>query len=75
MKPKDMMQIGHRGKHRCAPKAWRDVPNVTGDYDLDGTIAHRTNTDLPNRLALYAKGDAYGPLTGYDGYHGYRGDN
>ncbi len=60
----------------CAPKPWRDVPNVTGDHDLDATIEHRGNKDLPHRLALYVSGGGpgYGPLTGYNGYHNYRGD-
>lgn len=77
MKAKAMRELAHCGNHDCAPKDWRDVPNMTGDYDLDATIMHRDNPDLPRRLELYVKrGDnAYGPLTGYNGYHGYGGDN
>lgn len=75
MKASQMKQISHRGTHACAPKDWKEVPNVTGDYDLDATIMNRRNTDLPHRLALYtAQGNAYGPLTGYNAYHNYRGD-
>lgn len=76
MKAKSMKELGH-GCHDCAPKDWRDIPDVTGDYDLDATIMHRDNPDLPQRLNLYVKRDrnAYGPLTGYNGYHGYGGDN
>jgi hypothetical protein len=76
MKAKLMESIGHHGNHVCAPKAWRAVPNLTGDSDLDGTIMFRKNEDLPARLNLYVtkRGTAYGPLTGYDGYHNYHGD-
>lgn len=78
MKAKQMHQVSGSSRcHDCAPKPWRDVPVVSGDYDMDATIQHRNNQNLPARLALYAKtGDqAYGPATGYDGYHGYSGDN
>ena len=76
MSPTDMLRIAHNGCHTCAPKAWRDVPNVTGDYDMDATILHRNNKDLPNRLRQYSRrGRSYGPMTAYDGYHGYSGDN
>lgn len=62
--------------HECAPAPWRDVPDVTGDYDLDATIMHRENKALPARLALYTRrGRTGGPLTAYSGYHGYSGDN
>lgn len=76
MRAKQMREIGHSGNHECAPKDWRDVPDLTGDYDLDATIQHRQNPALPDRLALYTKrGKAYGPLTGYRGYHNYSGDS
>ena len=69
MRYRDMHSIGHNGCHQCAPKAWRRVPNLTGDYDLDATIAHRGNHNLPARLAMYTlhKG-GYGPHTAYDPY-------
>ena len=54
--------------HECCPKEWRKVPNLTGDYDLDATIAHRKNGDMPHRLALYVSNNAYGPKTAYRGY-------
>lgn len=78
MRAKQMRQItGSSQNHKAAPKGWRDVPDCTGDYDLDATIMHRDNADLPRRLALYTrkKGGSYGPLSAYNGYHGYRGDN
>lgn len=78
MRSKQMRGItGSSQKHQACPKAWRDVPDVTGDYDLDATIMHRDNPDLPKRLELYTRkrGHGYGPLTGYNGYHGYTGDN
>jgi hypothetical protein len=68
---------GEATTHDCAPKDWRDIPNVSGDYDLDATLMHRANPALPARLELYLKRGhgSYGPLTGYNGYHGYEGDN
>lgn len=76
MKRNDMMQMAGRRCHDCAPQAWHDVPELTGDYDFDATILHRGNKDLPNRLALYVKrGKTYGPVTGYSGYHNYSGDS
>jgi hypothetical protein len=79
MRPKQMQELsGPPAHHECAPKDWRTVPDVSGDYDLDATIMHRDNPNLPDRLNLYVKrgrGPAYGPLTGYNGYHGYGGDN
>lgn len=77
MKPEQMRGQAHNGNHECAPKPWRDVPNMTGDYDLDATIMHRDNPALPDRLSLYVKqrGRTYGARTGYGGYHGYSGDD
>jgi hypothetical protein len=78
MKPNLMHRLAHNGCHKVAPQGYHTLPNVTGDYDLDATILHRTNTDMPKRLELYVKrgkGGCYGPLTGYNGYHGYHGDN
>lgn len=70
MKSKEMRSIAHAGNHgsRCAPAAWNDVPVVSGDYDLDATIQHRGNSDLPHRLALYTRRTGSGPATGYTGY-------
>jgi hypothetical protein len=77
VKAKLMRALGQCGDHECAPKAWRDVPNLVGDYDLDATIQHRENPDLPRRLALYVKrGErAYGASSGYRGYRNYGGDS
>lgn len=77
MRPSEMHRLGHRGCHSCCPKAWRNVPVLSGDYDFDATIEHRSNKDLPARLNLYLKrnSSAYGPVTNYDGYHNYRGDD
>ena len=74
MRPNEMHKLGHNGCHTCAPRGWNDVPNVTGDYDLDATILHRHNKDLPNRLKMYTKTRSYGIRTGYNGYHNYSGD-
>lgn len=68
MTKSEMLAMGHHGCHSCAPKAWHTVPNLSGDFDLDATILHRTNTDLPHRLALYVR-RTQAPV-----YHGYHGD-
>lgn len=75
-----MHKLAHAGCHSAAPKAWRDVPKVTGDFDLDATILHGNNRDMPARLALYCKGSngggaAYKPVTAYNGYSNYHGDD
>lgn len=76
MRPNQMHRIAHGGCHQCGPRGWRDVPNVSGDYDLDATILHRNNKDLPHRLELYTRKrkGSYGPLTAYNGYSNYHGD-
>lgn len=59
-----MHAVAHRGNHQCAPKPWRGVPNLTGDYDLDATILHRKNPDMVHRLAQHIstpRGVGYGP--------------
>lgn len=71
MKTGDLKHLGGAAHcHQCAPRGWRDVTDVTGDYDLDATIAHRHNKDLPHRLELYVKRASYGKRTGYSGYRG-----
>lgn len=76
MKPKQMLDIGHAGTHACAPKAWREVPVLSGDYDTDATLMARKNSDLPARLALHIRQPrSAGPGTGYNGYRGYSKDN
>jgi len=56
--------------HQCAPKDWRNVPMITGDYDFDATILHRKNLDMIGRLELYVrpKRSSYGYKTSYDAY-------
>lgn len=62
--------------HQCAPKEWRRTPDVTGSFELDASIARCKNGDLAKRMQFYVEREnAYGPITGYDGYHGYSGDN
>jgi hypothetical protein len=78
MKPTDMHRMAHSGNHSCAPKAWRDVPRLTGDYDMDASILHGKNRDMPVRLALYSKGGnqhAYTPGSAYRGYSNYHGED
>ena len=77
MNRKQMHDIGHNGCHQCAPREWRNVPVLTGDYDLDATVLHRNNKDIVNRMNLYVRksGKTYGYKTAYSGYHGYHGDD
>jgi hypothetical protein len=80
MNPTAMHRIAHRGCHQCAPGPWHSVPNVTGDYDLDATIMHRGNRDLPNRLRTHllmpkVGTGTYGQRTGYRSRHGNHGDD
>jgi hypothetical protein len=77
MKPNEMHKLRHSGCHSCAPKAWRGVPNVTGNYDLDATIMHRSNRDIPARLKLHLASAAptYGPRTSYHSYSANHGDD
>lgn len=77
MRPTAMHALTRRGNHTCAPKGWRGVPNVTGDYDLDATIMHRSNKDMAQRLKQHiaAPAPTYGPRTSYHGYSGNHGDD
>lgn len=68
MRPHQMHGLAHNGCHDCAPKGWKDVPKVTGDYDMDATILHRHNKDLPDRLKLYLKRGAYSAKNAYNAY-------
>jgi hypothetical protein len=75
MKPTEMHRLGRHGCHEISPKGWHTVPNLTGDYDLDATILHRSNRDMSRKLAQHlTPGNAYGPR-GYHGYQGYHGDD
>jgi len=77
MNRKQTLKMAHGETHECCPKEWRKTPKLTGDYDFDATVMHRSNDDMPHRLGLYVKGPkgSYGPKTGYNGYHGYSGDD
>jgi hypothetical protein len=71
MKKGEMLKFAGQGVcHQCAPRGWNDIADVTGDYDLDATIAHRNNKDLPHRMELYVKRRSYGKRTGYSAYRG-----
>jgi len=76
MNRKQMTQLSRHSMHQVAPREWRTCPNVTGDYDLDETILHRHNKDLPHRLELYVKNKdfGYGMRNGYHGNKGYGKD-
>jgi hypothetical protein len=61
--------------HECCPKEWRATPDMSGSYELDASILRSKNKDVPARLKLFLENEsAYGPRTGYDGYHNYSGD-
>jgi hypothetical protein len=70
MRYRDMHKLAHRGNHQVAPKPWRCVPMLTGDYDLDATIGHMPNKDMQVKLEMYTacSGGGYGPRTAYDRY-------
>ncbi len=61
--------------HECAPKPWRHTPIITGDYDLDATIMHRSNKDMTGRLQqhIYLHQSAYHYETGYNAYRNREG--
>lgn len=56
--------------HEVCPTAWKNIPNQVGDYDLDATIMHRANTDLPHRLDQHIRKWAYRIRNDYNGYEG-----
>ena len=76
MKRKEAFQASHGRTHMLAPKEWQSTPDITGDYDLDATLLHRHNKDLPHRLDLYVKDSlrSYGARTAYNSYRRYSGD-
>ncbi len=68
--------VPSHGKLGCCPDDWDGVPNITGSYELDAVIKKSHNRDVPARLQMYCpRVNSYGPLTGYDAYDGYSGDN
>lgn len=77
MKPNAMHNVAHKGCHTCAPKPWKAVPNVTGDYDMDATIMHRKNRDMASRLSqhLARTATSYNIRSAYTGYNGNHGDD
>jgi hypothetical protein len=51
---------------------------MTGDYDLDATIMHRSNRDMVSRLGQHLRatsGASYGVRTGNTAYSGNHGDD
>ena len=72
----ELKDFAQKPCHKCAPKEFRKVHDMTGSHELDAMIEHTCNGDMRSKLADYLTTDeAYGPLTGYSGYHGYRGDS
>lgn len=39
--------------HNCAPKDWRQTPNLTGNHELDAVIMKNPNRSIPHRLEHY----------------------
>ena len=76
-KAQRMALHGQGETHKCAPKPWQEIPILTGDYDLDATVMHRDNPNIPDRLEMYVKhsGRAYSARTGYNSYHASGGDD
>lgn len=61
--------------HECCPKEWRGTHKITGHHELDAAIERSGNTDMHKKLSDFICTDeAYGPLTAYSAYSGYRGD-
>lgn len=63
--------------HEHAPAEYRGTQRITGDYEMDASIAACKNSDAPKRLKLYVLTDetGHGPRTGYQGYSSYSGDD
>lgn len=71
-----MRKIAGIQNHWCAPKQWRTVQAITGDYVFDRSVAACKNTDMANHIQDHlSEGPGYGPLTGYNGYRNYHGDS
>lgn len=57
----------------CRPKDWRRIDVLTGDYDFDATIAHCKDGSVLAKVKQRIS--TYGPVTAYDGYSNYGGDD
>ena len=64
------------GYHTFCPKAWRKIPNLTGDYDFDAGVAYSKSGAMKAKIHSHiSKENSYGYKTGYRGYSGYGGDD
>ncbi len=62
--------------HVFAPKLWRSTANITGNHEFDASIEHCSNSSVKAKLATHiASGTPYNPLTMYNGYDNYSGDD
>lgn len=61
-------------QHHVASQADRKTPNISGDARVDGAIMRSTNRSVPGKVAQYTARH-YGPVTNYDGYDNYVGDD
>jgi hypothetical protein len=73
MKKEDLKSYNDR--YFACPKEWKEIPVITGDYEMDAGIVYNHNADLPNRLRLYCNAGPYGQVTAYNGYGNYGGDS
>ena len=54
------------GKEGCCPKEWDNVTDVTGNYEMDGSIMRCKNSDAHSRLSDHIATDvAYKINTAY----------
>lgn len=62
--------------HTAAPRDWRHTANLTGDYEMDASIASCRNKSVPGKLKTHLLSEEpYGPRSNYSGYRGYSGDD
>jgi hypothetical protein len=70
-----MNEFTKKATHFCAPKAWRGIEMVTGDYDFDASIAKIGSRAGRDAIRSHLAREAYGPITSYRGYDHYTGDD
>ena len=61
--PKGTHEYGKKG---CCPTDWENVPDITGNHEMDGSIMRCKNKDAQAKLSDYLVGDrAYAINTAY----------
>jgi len=51
-------QFSEYGKAGCCPDDWNHTPNMTGDFEFDGSIQHCKNRDMRGKLEDHLAGSA-----------------